>query len=200
MWHKFVYYCDSMIRTMKNVCRNFSYGNSGMMRRGRCSQDESHMIRNVWEQVHHNIDHPVEATIRVDVFLNDKFRVEETPQAIRLHAWTTELINKHRGQGHFLHQMGFFFTARQPTHEQEFHLDHHPEAETFFIPLVPVSIFNYTSSIPYDSAPTVTGGLRDDFDLLRRENMDLLNIMQVICREYTILHSLKGNVLRSIKN
>ena len=99
-----------------------------------------------------------------------------------------------------MHQMGFFFTARQPTHEQEFHLDHHPEAETFFIPLVPVSIFNYTSSMPNDSAPTVTGGLRDDFDLLRRENMDLLNIMQVICREYTILHSLKGNVLRSIKN
>ena len=136
------------------------------------------MIGSVWEQVRHNIDHATEATIWMNIFLNNKFHVEETPQVIRLHSWATELVKKHRGESHFLQQMGFFFTAKHSTHEQEFHIDYHPEAETFFIPLVPISTLNSIRYMTSYSTSTPTAGKynlnrygKDDFDLREQLNV-----------------------------
>ena len=83
------------------------------------------MIKSVWEQLRHNIDHATEATIWMNIIMNDKFLVEETPEVIKLHSWASSLLRKHKGENYFLQKMSLFFTAKHSTHEQEFHLDYH---------------------------------------------------------------------------
>ena len=73
-----------------------------------------------------------------------------------------------------MHQFGFFFTAKHSTHEQEFHIDYHQDAETYFVPLVPVSTLNSTRYMTsYSNSNSPTPGKyylnrygKDDFDLL----------------------------------
>ena len=117
------------------------------------------------------------------------------------------MVRKLKGQSYFLHQYGFFFTAKHSTHEQEFHIDYDPEAESFFIPLVPVSTLNSTRYMTSYSTSTPSQGKynsnrygKDDFDLLEREGRDYVEIAQIICREYTILHLLRNTIHRGIKN
>ena len=193
-----------MLNSVRNIGRYFCH--NGMAVRGRCSKDEASLITGVWEQVRRNIDHAKEGTIWVNMFLNDKFLVEETPEILRLHAWATELIRRDR-KHYFLHQIGFFFSASHSTHEQEFHIDYHPQAETWFVPLVPVSTLNSTRYMTTPSTSEPTPGRyysnrygKDDFDLLEREGRDHIEIAQIVCREFTILHLLSNTVHRGIRN
>ena len=99
---------------MQNIARKFCQSTPGMVVRGRCNEEERNLIASVWKQVRHNIDHATEATIWISIYLNSKYQVEETPEMTKLHSWASELVKKHKGQGYFLQQFGFFFTAKHP--------------------------------------------------------------------------------------
>ena len=96
--------------------------------------------------------------------------------------------------------MGFFLTTNQPTLGQEFHTDYHPKAETFFIPMVPISTFSYISTNPSAILTEDKHREKDDLDMLEREGLDYMDITKIISKEYTILHLLKNNILRNTKN
>ena len=196
-----------MFRMTRTLCRSFCLAKPGIAVLGRCNEEERQMIRSVWEQLRHNIDHATEATIWMNIIMNDKFLVKETPEVIKLHAWAVELLKKHRGEKYFLQKMSLFFTAKHSKHEQEFHLDYHEDAESFLIPMVPVSTLNSTMYMTSYSTATPTPGKytlnrfgKDDFDLLDREGRDYAEIAQIVCREFTILHLQRNTVHRGIKN
>ena len=85
------------MKMMKSVCFNFCQRFPGIAVRGKCNEKERETIKNVWEQVRHNIDHATEATIWMNIYHTGKYYVEENPEITWLHSWATDLVKKHSG-------------------------------------------------------------------------------------------------------
>lgn len=76
-----------------------------------------------------------------------------------------------------------------------------------FVPLVKISSKNCTRYLttPIKSKPTYGKYAdcrfgADDLELLEREGVDCLEVAQVVCKEFTILHMLKNTVHKGIAN
>ena len=113
---------------MKRIVQYFcSSGRAGMKAHGRCDQEGIELISTVWSDQRHKIDSAISSTHWMNVYMQKKFFVEETQELKRLHEWTEKLVKRCAGPKYFLHHVGFFFTPKHSTHEQEFHVDFNRE-------------------------------------------------------------------------
>lgn len=179
----------------------------GIFPQRRCTEQEQKLIKDVYETIRHHIDRATNATVWYNIFMDDKYTVEMNELYNEFDKWIRDIVLSCGGEGKTIHSYGFFFTPKHSIHNQEYHLDYYPEVEEIFIPMVPVSTKNSTrfmtsyalSKPDFRKYASCRFGNEDE-DLLEKEGVDCIQVAQVICRDFMILHMHKNTVHKGIAN
>lgn len=135
----------------------------------------------------------------------DRAFTQEYPQREALHAWVGRLVAEVYGGWSEVHLLsyGFFDNPAGSGVHQKFHVDYTLTDSSLYIPLTPVSLENATRFLrrPLDAArfddAFVAGTIESVLDA---EQLDAIEVVQVVCRPFTLLQLLPGTAHAGIPN
>ena len=73
---------------MRKISQYFFSSGAGMKVHGRCDQGGIELISNVWNEHRSKIDSATSSTHWMNVYMREKYYVEQTEELLRLHKWT----------------------------------------------------------------------------------------------------------------
>lgn len=106
-----------------------------------------------------------------------------------------------------IHSYGFFFSPKTSSKDQEYHIDYKPEIKQLFITMVNHTTKNATQFVRFEPISKPTKGAHEynrfgatDTELLEREGLDYMEVIQVVCKPYMVLKMGENTVHRGIMN
>jgi hypothetical protein len=170
----------------------------------RLSDHEQRLVRAAFEATKASGPEPASTIHWVNLYLNHAFTVEH-PFREELHAWVTRTVAEAYATWPEVHLLAYGFItnpARNPR-TQPFHFDYTRTSSTLFVPLTRVTPENATEFIrePLRRARMDHKAELGNLDqILEAEGCDAIEVVQVICRPYSLLRLRPDTPHRGIAN
>lgn len=170
----------------------------------RLEEDERRLLRSAFEATRTSGPEGVSLIHWANLYLNRAFTMEH-PWREELHAWVTRNVAHVYASWPEVHVLayGFITNPAKNPHGQPFHVDYTRTSSNLFVPLTRVSPENATEFI---RQPLTRARLdhKAEFgsldDILDAEGCDAIEVVQLVCRPYSLIRLLPSTPHRGIAN
>lgn len=170
----------------------------------RLEEHEERLLRAAFEETRVDGPGPASSIHWVNLYLNRAFTQDHAHRDL-LHAWVLRIVAEAYATWPEVHVLAYGFKtnpAKNP-HGQPFHVDYTTTSSNLFVPLTRITPRNATEFIrqPLTRAEldhkAELGSLDDIFDA---EGCDAVEIVQLVCRPYSLIRLLPNTPHRGIAN
>lgn len=170
----------------------------------RLTEDEQHLLAEAAVQGLAPLPTGIGDIHWVNLYLNGAF-TQEFPLRRQLHDWAVRTTAQVYADWPRYHLLAYGFIRSPPGNSdgQPFHCDYTMTSSNLFVPLTRVSVLNATQFV---RQPLTRARLnqRAEFgsstDLLEAEGVDAIEVVQLICKPFSLLRLLPGTPHRGIAN
>lgn len=166
-------------------------------------QSERDVIREAWDACQPYNPKNADAIYWTNVFTNGRFNIDH--DFSELASFVAKTVKEmYPDQEKVVLGYGFLVNPNGTKKGQPFHVDYSGTDSSIYVPLTHLTHENAMQYVPHKIArtpiPTFAAGIERAQDMLETEGVDMMEVRQIICKPYALLHMLPGTIHRGIPN